>query len=200
MHPFTDKATPWQSRGSSGGPELAEQVERTTVGLDWKGRRMNRLTEKMSWRRKAPGSSLPVPAPTTLSKSSTSTNWLFSTTNTDTMMSLCMWETLGLRATGLTGAPRPQLLAGKPFTPCDIQLSHGSLAGQTHSLYGPQSVCTQLNRFDGWKQDDENTMTLGWYFAGTHKCFRFSDEMAASYLYRSLIQFFLVNFFFWWTF
>lgn len=159
----------WQSRGSAGGLGPAEQVERTT-------RRMDRLTQGVKLRKRAPGSSLPVPAPTTLSKSSTSTNWLFSTTNTDTIMSLTHRETLGLRATGLTGAPRPQLLAGKPFTLCDSQLSHGSVAGQTHSTHAPQSVCAQLNGFDGWKQDGENTITLGWYFAETLPCVLGSEK------------------------
>lgn len=155
------KATLWRSRGFAGGRGLAGQVETTTT------RRMDRLTARVESRSRAPGSSLPAPVPTTLSKSSTSTNGLFSTTNTDTIMSLTRRETLGLRATGLTVAPRPQLLAGKPFNPCDSQLSHGSVAGQTHSKHALQCVCTQLNGFDGWKQDGEHTMTLGWYFAST---------------------------------
>lgn len=79
-----------------------------------------------------------------------------------TLTLLCLSHTerhLDLRATGLTGAPRPQLLAGKSFTLCDSQLSHGSVAGPTHSAHALQPVRTQLHRFDGWKQDRESTMT-----------------------------------------
>lgn len=151
--PFTeflaDRATVWRWRGSAGGRGPDEQVEtmKTTAT------RMDRLTEGVKRRRRAPGSSSPVPALTTLSKSSTSTHGLFSTTNTDTIMSLARREreALRTRATGLTGAPRPQLLAGKPLTPCDSQLSHGSDSGQTHDTRALQSVCTQLHRLDGWK-------------------------------------------------
>lgn len=154
---------------------------------------MDSLTERVKSRRRAPGSSWPAPAPTTLSKSSTSTNWLFSTTNSDTIMSLPRRETLGLRATGLTVAPRPQLLAGKPFTPCDSQLSHGSVAGRAHSTHAPQSVCTELNEFDGWKQDGENTMTQGWYFASTLQSVLDSEkttlpDVCADHIFTLFIQ------------
>lgn len=75
-------------------------------------------------------------------------------------------------------APRPQLLAGKPFTPCDSQLSLGSVAGHTHRRL---PVC-QLNRFDVWEQNGENIVTQGRIFlfsADLSKCFKLIDEDAA---------------------
>lgn len=142
--------------------------------------------QRVKSRRRAPGSSLPAPAPTTLSKSSTSTSGLFSITNTDTIMSLTRRETLGLRATGLTVAPRPQLLAGKPFTPCDSQLSLGSVAGQTHSTHARQSnPAEQIWWVEArwWKRHDPRMV----FCLDASKCFCFIEE-DAGYLYRSHIS------------
>lgn len=120
-HPPTDKATLWRSRDSAGGPRPVGQVETAARKTDSPTRGV-----KLSGR--APGSSWPAPVPTTLSKSSTSTNGLFSTANTDTITSLLCGRTLGLKATGRSVAPWLQLLAGKPLTPCDSQLRLGSVA------------------------------------------------------------------------
>lgn len=133
-HPPTDKATLWRSRDSAGGPGPVGQVETAA-------RKTDSLTRGVKLSGRAPGSSWPAPVLTTLSKSSTSTSGLFSTANTDTIMSLSCRRTHGLKATGRSVALRPQLLAGKPFTPCDSQLSLGSVAGHTHThTDGRQSV------------------------------------------------------------
>ncbi|KAF3833801.1 hypothetical protein F7725_025005 [Dissostichus mawsoni] len=114
-HALTVKRLRWRPRAGRAGRENEE--DGASEG--------EREEEEERRRRRAPGSSLPAPAPTTLSRSSTSTNRLFSTTNSDTIMSLTCRQTLGPRATG-----HSCLLASLSL--CDSQLSHGSVAGPTN--------------------------------------------------------------------
>lgn len=61
------------------------------------------------------------------------------------------------------------------------------------STHAPQSVCTQLNGFDGWKQDGKNTMTLGWYFASTLQSVSDSEktmlrDIHSDHIFRPFVQ------------
>lgn len=147
---------------------------------------MDSLGQRVKSRGRALGPSLPAPAPTSLSKSSTSTSGLFSTTNTDTIMSHMQEDTWkGHRPDCCTKDTAARWQAIHSLW----QPVRSRVGRRTYPQHSCPAVCLHAAKQFWWVEarwwnhrDPRRVFCLD-----TSNCFRFTEEDAVGHLYRSHI-------------